>query len=131
MAVEGDVRVGEVVHEQELALAREVDEPLHLLGGRDRRRRVVRERHDHDARRGSARTASSIAVDVARREAASRRVRRRAGRDEVDRVARASARRPCRRPRRSTHIRWARPSFAPIVLDDLRLGIERDAELLA
>ena len=32
MAVEGDVGVGEVVHEHELTLAREVDEPLHRLG---------------------------------------------------------------------------------------------------
>ena len=52
VAVEGDVGVGEVVDEHELALAREVDEPLHQLGRGDRRRRVVRERDDHDARRG-------------------------------------------------------------------------------
>ena len=35
VAVEGDVRVGEVVDEDELVLAREVDEPLHQLGRRD------------------------------------------------------------------------------------------------
>ena len=51
MAVEGDVGVGEVVHEHELALAREVDELLHQLGRRDRGGRVVRERDDHHARR--------------------------------------------------------------------------------
>ena len=51
VAVEGDVGVGEVVHEHELALARQVDELLHQLGRRDRGRRVVRERDDHHARR--------------------------------------------------------------------------------
>ncbi len=35
VAVEGDVGVGEVVHEHELALAGEVDELLHQLGRRD------------------------------------------------------------------------------------------------
>ena len=50
MPVEGDVRVGEVVHEHEVVLAREVDEPLQLLRRDDRRGRVVRERDDHDAR---------------------------------------------------------------------------------
>ena len=50
MAVEGDVRIGEVVHQDELTFAGQVDERLHQLGRRDGRGRVVREGDDHDAR---------------------------------------------------------------------------------
>ena len=48
VTVEGDVGVREVVHEHEVVLVREVDEPLHVGGRCDDGRRVVRERDDHD-----------------------------------------------------------------------------------
>ena len=48
VAVEGDVGVREVVHEHEVVLAREVDEPLHVGGRCDDGRGVVRERDDDD-----------------------------------------------------------------------------------
>ena len=46
MPVEGDVRVGEVVDDENLPLAREVDDPLHEVAVDDRGRRVVREREN-------------------------------------------------------------------------------------
>ena len=66
MAVEGDVGVGEVVHEQELVLAGEVDEALHQLRGRgDAVVGLCGNDDDHDARRRlGASTASAIAADA-------------------------------------------------------------------
>jgi len=55
VTVERDVGVGEVVHEQELELAGEVDETLQLRRSRDRGRRVVRVRDDDGARPAPAR----------------------------------------------------------------------------
>ena len=51
MAVECDVRIREIVDEEEVVLPREIDQALHVLGRGDSRCRVVWERHDHDARR--------------------------------------------------------------------------------
>ena len=133
MAVEGDVGVGEVVHEHELALAGEVDELLHQLGRRDLRRRVVRERDDHRraaraGRRGRPPRSPSSGVGC-RRAGRGRRSRRRAAARPGGSGSSGSARPRCRRCSSSTHIRWASPSLAPIVLTTCTSGSSVDAEV--
>ena len=93
VAVVREVRVREVVHEHDLALAREVDEALQLVEARARRRRVVRERAEQDARPRLRREPRLL---DAGREVDARPDRhardRRAGearREEMDRIARA------------------------------------------
>ncbi len=92
VAVEGDVGVGEVVHEHELALPGQVDELLHQLGGGDLGRRIVREGDDDRPRRG-LRGADGVLDRLQRVRPVEAGVENgRAGKpgsDEVDRVARA------------------------------------------
>ena len=85
MAVERDVGIGEVVHEQEPVLAREVDQPLHVLRGRDGGRRVVRVRDDHDLR-GARADALLDRVDAAGRGRRDDARPGEPGRDAMDRV---------------------------------------------
>ena len=102
VAVEGDVGVREVVHEHEVVLAREVDEPLHVGGRCDDGRRVVRERDDDDLGPGRL-DRRRDRVDAARRRARRRRSHPRVAARRGESGRRASARRRCRRrPRAPT-----------------------------
>ena len=87
MAVERHVGVGEVVHQHEVVLACEVDQALHVGGGRNRRGRVVWERHDHDA---WLRRADGLGdrVDSSRRGRSGDRRAGEARSDAMDRVGR-------------------------------------------
>ena len=130
MAVEGDVRVGEVVHEHELALAGEVDQALHQLGRGDRGRRVVRERDDHDPRRG-LRGADGV-LDAGQQVVAEAGVTTvapaRRGRDQVDRVARARHDGAVAAVEQHPH-QVGEPFLGADRADDVRLGVEPDAEM--
>ena len=88
MAVECDVGVGEVVDEQAVALAGEIDELLHLRSRRDARGRVVRERDDDDLRPvGDDRLGDRVDASLGgRRDDACAGERRR---DPMDRVRRS------------------------------------------
>ncbi len=133
MAVEGDVGVGEVVDEHELALARQVDEALHQLGSRDRRRGVVRERDDHDSWSG-LRGADGLldpreqVVVLEPRVDDGRACEPR--RDEMDRVARARDDRAVAALEQHPH-QMGQPLLRADRRDDVHVGIELDAELRA
>ena len=133
VAVEGDVGVGEVVHEDELVLAREVDEPLHQLGRRDRGGRVVREGRDHDARHGlgglerllDARSTSPSSIRACSDGRAGE-----ARRDQVDRVG--GARDDDAVALLDEHPHQVREALLGADrADDVRLGVELHAEDLA
>ena len=129
VAVEGDVRVGEVVHEQHVVLEREVDEALQILAGRGRRGRVVRERQDRDAR---ARQRALVRVEdgVGERRGELRLDGRRTGehgREEMDRVAgRRDDRRVARLDQHPHQVRER--LLGADRRDDLGVGVERDVE---
>ena len=93
VAVESEVRVREVVHQHELALAREVHEPLEHAEVGARRRRIVRKRAEQDPRPWLGREPRLLhtrhEVDVGPHGDAGDRGAREAGREEVDRIARA------------------------------------------
>ena len=131
VAVEGDVGVREVVHEHELPLARQVDQPLHQLGRRDGGRRVVRERDDHDARGGLRRVdrlldpREQVVLVQARVDDGGAGEPRR---DQVDRVARARHDRAVAGLEQHPHqVRQA--LLRADRRDDVHVGIELDAEL--
>ena len=116
VAVEGDVGVREVVHEHEVVLAREVDEPLHVGGRATAVVGLCGNETIDDLGPGRARRAAAIASMP---PSAERRRRRSPGeprRDAVDRVGGRRHDDVVAVGRRSTHSRCASPSLAPIVL---------------
>ena len=126
MPVERHVGVREVVHEHEVVLVRQVDEALHVGGGRDGRGRVVREGHDHDARPGCS-DGLGDRVDPAFGRRADDRCSRQPRRDTVDRVGRR--RHDDRVARCRQHPQQVRePLLGADRAHDLRLRIEDDAE---
>jgi hypothetical protein len=128
LLVEAELRVREVVHDHELALACEIDDALHELEIDGRGRRIVREREQHDPR---PRPRALVRVDEVAEEILARAHRharhRGAGEDrrvDVDRVARA--RDECRvagLDERPEQVR--EPSFAPIVVTACVSGSSR------
>src|SRR5581483_5856207 len=90
VAVEGEIGIREVVHEHDLLLTGEIDEPLQVAELRARRGRVVRKRREQDARlrlRRLPRLPHALHV-VQRRHALDGRAGE-AGSEEVDGIARA------------------------------------------
>ncbi len=131
VAVESDIRVGEVVDEDELALEGQVDEPLHQLRSRDRSGRVVRERDDHDPRRGlrSVDRLLDPAHEVVRID--SRMHDRGAGeprRDEVDGVGGARHDGAVASLEQHPH-QVSEALLRTDRADDVHVGVEGDAEL--
>jgi len=126
VSVEGHVGVREVVDEQELALAGEVDEPLHVERGRRGRRRVVREGHDHHARAGCP----DGFLDCIDRTLDRRRDDRRSSesrRDPMDRVARRRDDRDVTGLEHHPH-QVGEPFLSADRAHDFRVRIERNAE---
>ena len=130
LLAETELCVREVVHDDELALAGEVDDALHEREIDRRGRRVVREREQHDAR---ARTRALVRLDEVAEEILARthgharhRRARQDRRVDVDRIARAGhERRVARLDERPEQVREA--FLRPDRRDGLRLGVESDA----
>ena len=132
VAVERDVGVGEVVHDERLVLARQRHEPLHEAEVDHPRRRVVGERDDQRTR---ARTrvrerigqpVVEILVAPAELDLDHARARQ-DGREEMDRIRRRGHDRRVARLHEHPH-QMREPFLGADRGDRLRLGIELDAE---
>jgi hypothetical protein len=122
--VEGDVGVREVVHDDELTLAREVDESLHQLRRSRGRGRVVWEGDDDDARRGRRRGDGLFDLrDVRAHHGCTGQPRR----DEVNRIGRRRHdRRVAGLDEHPHHV--SEPFFGPDRCNNLRLRVDAYAE---
>ena len=117
--VEAELRVREVVHEEDVVLARELDHARHELEVDALARRVVRERHHHDARSrpcllpGGAQVGEEVLIRT--RCARSAHPRPRGSGPRCGSGTTGSAPSAVSPGPSSTHMRCEKPSFAPMV----------------